>query len=195
MLATIISFASTVLERQVRPLEARFEHPSPPDRNEHQRVFGQALRFRCAATELVLPAAMKGLPLPKADPRLLKLIKTQAADALAERLRGEPLLERVETQVRAAILGSGAVSLVAIAASLGVGPRTLQRGLRERGQSFRAVADAARITLAKRMLRQPELSLAEIAHRLGYSQASAFHRAFIRIAGMTPRMYQRGEAI
>lgn len=194
MMAAFLVFAREVLQSPVRPVEVRFEHRAPPDTSEHRRLFACRMRFAAPATELLFDADMLSRPLPGADPDLLRLIREQAGAALAGRMKREPLAARVEDRLRAAILALREPLLAEVAAELGIGPRTLQRRLRERGLSFREAADRARFALARELLAGTGAPLAQIAFRLGYSQPSAFHRAFRRLGGTTPGAYRRSLA-
>jgi len=190
MLATLLAFARGAAGMPLCPSEVRFEHGAPSDLREHRRIFGVPIVFRAPATELLLPTAALALPLPQADFILGAMIKEQAQTALVEQARREPFLDALRAKLRTAILGTHDLSLHDLAASMRIGPRTLQRRLRERGLSFRAVVDEARIELAKGLLADAELALGQIAFRLGYSQTSAFHRAFRRHAGTTPLSFR-----
>jgi AraC-like DNA-binding protein len=68
--------------------------------------------------------------------------------------------------------------------------RTLQRHLAQAGLSFQALLDRSRQHLAEAYLRDPRLELAEIALLLGYSEQSAFQRAFKQWTGQTPRQWR-----
>jgi AraC-like DNA-binding protein len=67
--------------------------------------------------------------------------------------------------------------------------RTLRRRLAEEGTSLRALVDEVRATLAAEFLRSGSLTVAEIAHRLGYVEQSSFSQAFKRWHGVSPRAY------
>lgn len=69
-------------------------------------------------------------------------------------------------------------------------PRTLQRRLAECGTSLRQVVDRARFRLADEYLRDPSASVTGIALELGYSDSTAFSRAFRRMAGVAPSTYR-----
>ena len=94
-------------------------------------------------------------------------------------------------RVVADTLSDGVPTLSAVASEMGLGPRTLQRRLSDSGQSFQGIVDLARKELALRLLRETELSLAEIAFLTGFSEQSGFTRAFKRWAGQTPRSHRR----
>ena len=68
--------------------------------------------------------------------------------------------------------------------------RTLQRRLADRGATYQSLVDEARRQLAEKLLRDTGYSLAEVAYLTGFSEQSAFTRAFKRWAGQTPRSYR-----
>jgi AraC-like DNA-binding protein len=78
------------------------------------------------------------------------------------------------------------VRVASVAEDLGLAPRTLQRKLADAGSSFQQVLDEARFALARDYLRQPGLSLVDIAFLLGYQEQSAFTHAFREWSGMNP---------
>ena len=69
--------------------------------------------------------------------------------------------------------------------------RSLQRKLRETGTRYSEVLDHVRFSVATRMLRDPDMKVRDVAHRLGYSDPTHFSRAFRRIAGVKPREYRK----
>jgi AraC-like DNA-binding protein len=71
-------------------------------------------------------------------------------------------------------------------------PRTVQRRLREHGLDFKRLVDDTRRQFSLSYLRDPQNTLTEIAYLLGYSEVSAFNRAFKRWTGSTPVSYRRG---
>ena len=80
--------------------------------------------------------------------------------------------------------------LEAVAAALQLSDWTLQRKLREHGLSFSQLVEQTRQQLALRYLRQGSLSISELAPLLGYSETSAFSRAFKRWLGVSPRQWR-----
>ncbi|WP_444634794.1 AraC family transcriptional regulator [Cupriavidus oxalaticus] len=99
--------------------------------------------------------------------------------------------------VRAALhqlAGERALSLAAVARHLDISERTLQRRLMAAGTGFRALCEDVRRELAGRYLTEGNMSLGEIAFRLGFDDANSFFRAFRRWTGMTPGDYRRSAA-
>jgi AraC-like DNA-binding protein len=117
------------------------------------------------------------------------------ADAL---LHERPTTDTPEALVRRALgrlLPEGEPSVTRVAAAIHTSPRTLRRRLEARGFTFRALLEDARKRLAVRYLREPQLSLAEIAHLLGYSEQSAFTRAFRYWMNTTPKRWRSELAV
>jgi AraC-like DNA-binding protein len=69
--------------------------------------------------------------------------------------------------------------------------RTLSRRLREEGTSLRKLLDAVRCDFAVRYLATSELTIAEVADRLGFSDPTAFIKAFRRWTDDTPQAFRR----
>lgn len=130
------------------------------------------------------------LPMPRRDPTLRRVLEHHARD-LEDQLPHEAALESDVRRAVAALLPSGEVRISAVARRLGLTPRTLQRRLADRGQAFQALAEEVLRTLAERYLQDPRLSIGEVAYLLGYSEPSAFHRAFRRWSGETPQAYRK----
>lgn len=123
--------------------------------------------------------------LATAEPPVLELIAGGAPATRAQPSGRDALIERVQAAVERE-LETTAPSVGAVARALGTSPRTLQRRLGERGLSFRDVVEQVRERHARVYLANADLSIAEIAQRLGYAEVSAFLRAFKRWTGTTP---------
>lgn len=80
----------------------------------------------------------------------------------------------------------GEASLVSVARSLEMHPRTLQRRLQAHGWNLSALLDQQRRTIARQLLLEQRMSLTELAFMLGYSEQSAFNHAFERWFGEAP---------
>jgi len=89
------------------------------------------------------------------------------------------------------LLPAGQPTIDRTARQLGIPMRTLQRRLREHGQSYSQLVDAVRCEQARRRLDEPGTCVNDVAKELGYKDSSSFSRAFRRWTGMSPRDYQR----
>ncbi|ARU04775.1 AraC family transcriptional regulator [Comamonas serinivorans] len=135
------------------------------------------------------------------DRRWLALPVVQTEDSLAEFLRHAPgnllvryrdassVTERIRRQLRAHLAGE-MPSQEAIASALAMTPQTLRRRLLSEGQGYRSIKEGLRRDAAIEYLAQPELTLPQIAHRLGFSESSTFQRAFKQWTGVAPGEYR-----
>jgi AraC-like DNA-binding protein len=87
-------------------------------------------------------------------------------------------------------LGQSVLTLDAAAGALAVSRRTLIRRLAEEGASFRLILDDVRSDIARALLQDRSLSIADIAFFLQYSEPAAFHRSFGRWTGLTPHAFR-----
>ncbi|MCB9598352.1 MAG: AraC family transcriptional regulator [Sandaracinaceae bacterium] len=166
------------------------EHGAPADDAEHRELLGCPVRFSMPTNAVVVDAALLARPTRSPDPALLPILERHASRILEERARASSLAE----QVRAAVaerLRDGLPSAEDIARPLGLSAATLRRRLEEEGTTFRAELDAARHGLALAYLDDPSLTISEVAFLLGYSDGTAFHRAFKRWTGETPRAHRQ----
>jgi AraC-like DNA-binding protein len=172
------------------PLEVQFAHPKPENISEHERIFRAPVLFDFPTNSLVTDSDFLDCRVPAADPALYRIIKRYLEDVL----EALPEVDGVITEVRRAIaeiLRDGEPSLARIAKKMGVGPRTLQRQLKAHQTKCKKLVDETRRLFALNYLRDPKNTLAEVAFLLGYSEASAFNRAFKRWTGSTPLVYRR----
>lgn len=166
---------------------ATFVHAAPPSTSEHARIFGAPMEFGAPANELLAEGDGLSLRLRSANPELLEPLERAAATML-ERGIGD-----IAARTRAVVpevLKTGEPGLSGVAKRLGVSARTLQRRLGEHGTSYAIIVDEVRRELAQREVALGTRSFGEIAFLLGFSQASAFDRAFRRWTGRTPSAYR-----
>ena len=171
------------------PLEVRFANPTPENISEHRRFFGCRIVFGSAANEFVFDGKALEQPGTGVDPKLYRILKRHAERMLSEMPQETgPVLPVREAIVEA--MHEGAPTLAHVAKTMAVSPRTLERRLKEHGLVFKMLLDDTRRQFALDYLKTRKRSLTEIAYLLGYSEASAFNRAFKRWTGSTPAEYR-----
>ncbi|MDJ0610702.1 MAG: AraC family transcriptional regulator [Kiloniellales bacterium] len=162
-----------------------FEHEAPDDDSEHRRFFGAPLRFGQASNQLVFERGFLDRPLKTADPRLFQALVPQIETQLQAVPQGDGLAAEIQ-ELLAASLKDGRPSLARVANELGLGTRTLQRRLKERDIAFWDLVEGTRRQLAESYLDEGRLTISEVAYLLGYSELSAFSRAYRRWTGAAP---------
>ncbi len=193
-LASLVVVASQIGAAPVRAVAVDFAHEAVGGAEDHRAVFGVTPRFGAPHSCLVLDAAVLRRPVPAADAELSRIV-TAHADGLLERL-GSPAASWSDRVRRALLQGLDGerATLPAVARQLGLSERSLQRRLRDEGTGFAPLLDAVRHELALRWVGEGRLALGEVAYLLGFSEPSAFHRAFRRWTGTTPQAMRRGAA-
>jgi AraC-like DNA-binding protein len=171
------------------PAEVRFPFPEPADTSDHQRVFRAPLCFNHERSELVWPKHVLDLPMLAADSMLQPIVEGQVRAALQNLPSGESAIDAVRG-VLSQELCDGEPTLERVATRLHMSVRTLHRRLEDEGASFRRVLADARLELAERHLSDSRLAVGEIAFLLGFSEPSAFRRAFKRWTGLHPAAFR-----
>jgi AraC-like DNA-binding protein len=194
--AGIRVFGNWLAGTTLPPAELSLMHDGgdPVGHAEYMRVFGALPRFNASANVAQFEASLLAWPVPNADVSLYPVLRQHAEHLLKQ--RALPANAGLAAQVREAIngrLSQGQVRLASVAQELGLAPRTLQRKLADAGSSFQQVLDETRFALARDYLRQPGLSLVDIAFLLGYQEQSAFTHAFREWAGMNPGAWRAAQ--
>lgn len=172
------------------PLQMGFQHPKPEDLSAYHRLFRSPLAFDQPVNEMRLDATLIQRSLAQADPGLSSILDRHAEELLARLPQSESLLDSVNRLMSQGLRG-GDPSLTAIAQQLGYAPRTLQRKLEEAGTSYHTLLDEMRRELSIYYLREAQIAVSEVAFLLGFSETSAFHRAFRRWMGVSPGEFRR----
>jgi AraC-like DNA-binding protein len=120
------------------------------------------------------------------------MLASHAQAALDQLGSGDPLRDALAAAIRTALAGGEPTGIETIAAALRMTPRTLQRRLAARGTSLQTETAAVRCALAQDLLRDSQVSIAEIAARLGFADTANFHRAFKGWTGRTATQWRRG---
>lgn len=179
----------------VYPVEAvDFVNPPPADPAPFVRYFGCPVRWGQPVTRLVIPLSMLQQPLPKADPLLLQLMEAQVDRQMSSLIDGhgaEAELGARTAQVVIHLARGGMPELKQVAQALRLSPRVYYRRLAEAGLNFRALRQAALQQLAEAHLREGKLPIAEISALLGYTETSAFSRAFRQWTGVSPLQWRQ----
>jgi AraC-like DNA-binding protein len=180
----LIARARAVLGDRFRTT-LRLPHAARAPLAEYVRFLGR-VEFDKPRPELLVPRDVWQLANPRADLRLGGMLEHYAVHALRSLLDVDDPLEHARREL-SSVLGEGEPSIQHVARKLGLTPRTLQRRLADSGgYTFRKLVDEVREQAGRSYIERTQLSLIEITYLLGYSDPSAFSRAFRRWTGTTP---------
>ncbi len=169
--------------------EVRFQHAAPDDTEDYDRVLQAPVVFEAAYNEVVFPLEALAVPHVKADPGLAAVLDRHGQASLDALPRVDSLGDRVRSLLMKELQG-GNPSADTVAEQLRMSARTLARRLADEGTSHKAILDELRADLARRYLADRALAISEVAFLLGFSEPSAFHRAFKRWTGQTPTQFR-----
>lgn len=167
---------------RTRPSEA-------PWRAEIERYLGCTPSYGARHGRMVFSHGDWQAPQVGANPRLRAALEAHALELQREEDRALAFGGRVRAVV-AQVLRDGEPRIGEVAQRLGMTARTLQRRLQDEALGFTALVDEVRLAMARRYLADPSLSIAEVSFALGYSEPSAFTRAFKRWSGRAPAEYR-----
>ena len=182
-----VTKAVFALTRQkVHPRLVEFSHSRLPAARQHEQVFGCDVLFERSANRIHLDRKMLDYPLSSADEGLLTALRFYLDDRLISRSEADDLVVKVKHLISSS-LTQGIPTIEGIADQIGLSKRTLQRKLAERNVVFSELIDATCKPIALDYVRNTEFRITDIALMLGYSDLSAFSRAFKRWTGVSPQ--------
>ncbi|WP_298802242.1 AraC family transcriptional regulator [uncultured Pseudokineococcus sp.] len=184
-LAAFVAMLGQVAASPVRPRAVCFRHQRPASTADYRRLFGCPVGFGAPENVVVLDETALRTPTRLADEGLCDHLPLRPGEAWRRTHEATTL----EGRVREAVvddLGGGVPRMTLTASRLGMSERTLQRRLAERGMAYSGLVDQARREVAEVLLVHTDSPFAEIAQLAGFSEQSAFCRAFRRWTGSTP---------
>ena len=172
-----------------RPLYVGFEHQSGSDASARNHELGVACAYGCDVNTIVLPERALDAAMPCRCQAEWPGVFARLNEAVARRDRSRPLRARVRSAILSE-LGHGLPRRDSIASRLGLSPRTLHRRLDAEGTSYGTILNDCRASLGQFLLQNADRPLSQIALDLGYSDYTAFSRAFRASCGQTPKAFR-----
>ncbi|MBU3069587.1 AraC family transcriptional regulator [Aestuariicella sp. G3-2] len=189
MIAANLVFGRWLVGSAYTPTQVSLCFPEP----EHQQRFDDFFQCPVAYNQdsdfMLFPRALENTPIPHASHEMLDLMKQRADKIIHQTTHKSPVTAQVSKLISESLLGQEP-DKARIADQLGVSQRTLQRKLAKEDTSYQEVLDKTRHQLALDYLQQPKLTITDTAYLLGFTEPSAFYRAFKKWHGMTPGRYR-----
>ncbi len=172
------------------PLEVHFEHPRPREWKGLQTMFRAPLRFAQPANALLIDNADLEKPVQGVNAGFAPFLRRHAEEMLASTNKDVGLVQQVR-RIVTRDLGRVPVNITSLAVELRLPARSLQRYLAEEGNSVRGIIREIRQEQAKSLLHSRPRQVGAIAHAVGYTDPSAFWRAFKSWEGISPAAFAR----
>lgn len=189
-IAAILRMARACLGDDLSPTKVSFTHPAPLNVAPYHEYFGSSLCFNATESFLEFERQRLEQPLLQANPALFRVCCHQAEQLLLQDGACPSYRERVRTVILQ-LLNGEYLSLKRVAAKLDLNARTLQRRLKNDATSFQEILDEVRKNAAVHHLAQGMLSVDELGYLLGFSEPSAFRKAFRKWTGSTPSEFRK----
>ena len=168
----------------------RFAHAPSAPVSRYEAALGVTPEFEQGSNEVRFQAQVLGVPTTCPDPDLFQSLLQRIA--ARHDVPPASLADQVE-QFLVSALPRGVPRIADVAAELNMTVRTLQRKLEQEGWRYAELLDDVRQRLARELLGRAEASVTEVAFLLGFSEPSAFHKAFQRWTGQTPGEWRRSQ--
>lgn len=183
-----IQLMRMLLGKRWQPTSAVLQHAQVAEAGQYRRLIGLTPIFNSACNGVMVEAALLSTPLHAADPALHRLIQ-QHIESLA--LKSAQQLPELVQQLIRSFMPDGRATIEQVADYMSLSTRTLQRQLEEEGTTFQALLSSTRQAMACRYLQDSAISISQLADLLGYSDQSAFSRAFQRWYATSPREWRK----
>lgn len=192
--AGILAYTKLLCGKRLIPVEVHFSYPRPTDTSLHEMLFGCPVLFGASSDTLVFRRKDMEVSILEPNPALLAEFERIARAALRGLGYGGVYSEKVTNIVLQEIRGE-IPTVESIACKLSMSVRSLQNCLKREGTSYIRIVGEIRKEIAITYLKEKQVPTDEIAYLLGFSESSAFHRAFKRWTKTTPGEFRNLSAI
>lgn len=168
---------------------AEIAHRKPGYADEYQRLLGGPVFFGCSATRLAFSSHHLSHPIPHRNPYVYSAVLKQVNAVLA-RLQSRRTFGRKIRRLISRQMSTDRIDADTLAKQCHMSRQTLYRRLKKEGLGFHELVEEVRKDKAMRYVASDHYALGEIAFLLGFSELSAFSRAFKRWTGMAPAQYR-----
>jgi AraC-like DNA-binding protein len=188
-LAVVYKAVNAICGRRLPLVRVEFSHKAPAMVDKLEACFAAPVAFNQPQTAIVFPESVLLTPIPTRDAAVHRMLRAHIENLSRPRGLDESLEVRLRLHIKQTV-GSRRCSLEHICRQFGLHPRAMQRALQEAGLSFKALLLDVRMELARDYLRNSSVSVIELSELLGYSNASAFSRAFKQSVGLAPQNWR-----
>lgn len=188
VLAVMMDMCRFNFGQELTAVRVTFDHAAPADASIYASFFRSPLQFDATASTLTLATRDVDRPLSSGNSRIALMHDDVLMRYLIDIRKGDFV-----NQLKSIIieqLPSGHITDNQVASRLNLSERSLQRKLHQHGTSFRNVLEDVRRQAAEQYIRNPDMRMSDIAFLLGFSEQSAFSRAFKKWLGLPPLKYR-----
>jgi AraC-like DNA-binding protein len=186
----LLGLSCWLIGRRIPLQRIDFACVRPSERTDYDQFFGIPVHFDQPKCRLIFSASYLDLPTIRSERALKTFLRGAPGNLLVRYRHDAGWVAKIQEHLKR-VPAAEWPDFDTLATRLNVSPATLRRRLRSEGQSFSAVKEEMRGLLAQTLLRESTLGVAEIAYELGFTEPSAFHRAFRKWTGTSPGSFRR----
>jgi AraC-like DNA-binding protein len=190
LLMLLHGVACWLVGRRIPILRARFSYPEPAYSAEYRLMYCTDLEFDAAETAIAFDARYLDLPIVQNERTIKEFLRTAPENILVKYKNGSSLSARIRRRLRQFLPGE-VPDFETLAGEMNMTAATMRRRLSEEGASYQEIKNQLRRDLAISYLSHSNRSVMDIALELGFSERSAFHRAFRKWTGASPGEFRR----
>lgn len=153
-----------------------------------KETFDAGVNYLTVATDAL------SYPIVRKRAEIAEYVERVSEDVFEVQSHYSDISQQLGNLLRHALNSGGCLTFEQAAVTLGLSERSLRRRLSESGEGFQQIKENIQMDIAADLLGKPDLSVTEIALRLGYSDSTAFSRAFRRHSGASPRDFRRRQS-
>jgi AraC-like DNA-binding protein len=190
MIACLLQLFRWSAGSEFSPSRMTFQHQEKGLAAEYEQFFNCVCEFEAAENAICFARKDIEIPLASANDTIAANSEQMTAEYLARVMRGDTV--NAVYSMLLSHLGKQVLSIDWVAEEMMLSTRTLQRKLKKVGTTYEELLDDVKRELALQHIKNPMMSIQEIAHQLGFSDASNFGRSFRRWTNMAPVTYRHG---
>lgn len=187
-----VTFSRWVSNTNLTPDKIYFSHSAPKNTEPYQQFFNCPVEFSASFNGIEISAELLATPLKQPDKNMKNWLIQHAEERLESIKEPQTFLNVLARYIKQ-ILPQRNPNLSDAANFLSIPPRSLQRKLEKKGLHFSGFVEQIRHELAVQYLQDLDNSITDVTFLLGFSEQSAFNRAFKRHAGITPGGFRRNK--
>ena len=190
LLMLLHGVACWLVGRRIPIKRAQFSYEEPAHSGEYRLMYSTSIGFRAPHTAIIFDAAFLDLPIVQNERTVKEFLRNAPENILLKYKNGSSLGARIRRRLRQSLPGD-LPEFEALAEEMNMTPATLRRRLHEEGTFYQSIKDQLRRDLAIGYLSHSKRSAMDIGLELGFSERSAFHRAFKKWTGASPGEFRR----
>jgi len=195
MMASALARCRYLVGDTIKPKQFSFQHPCPDYLIDYQEAFKAPLLFNQDKSAIVFERSLLDTKIKHRNPYLMNVMTNYAEKLLKKIQPSSDVQKSVRVFIKKHLSDDSKMDVKKAAKALHMSRHTLYRKLKKEAVSFQSLVEEVRREEAEQHLKDNKVSISEVAFLLGFSELSAFSRAFKRWTGESPAQYRESNKL